>query len=116
MCRLGIDGTGNFGDARNRRVLAGRRDRLLGRRLVDVREAHLLHGVEVVQVAPVLLEAVRRRQRGGMVAQVVLAELAGGVAKIEQEFGDRRGARAADMTGCREVAAGSCRCAVGTCR
>ena len=68
MCRLGIDGTRNVGDARNRRVLAGWRDRLLGRRFVDVREAHLLHGVEVVQVTPVLLEAMRRRQRGGVVA------------------------------------------------
>src|SRR4029077_17358654 len=30
---------GNFGNAGNRRVLAGWRDRLFGRRLVDVREA-----------------------------------------------------------------------------
>ena len=61
-------------------------------RLVDVGEAHLLHRVQVVEVAPVLLEAVRRRQRLGVVAQVVLAELAGVVAEIEQELGERRGA------------------------
>ena len=61
-----------------------------GRGLVDVGEAHLLHRVEVIEIAPVFLEAVRRRQRLGVVAQVVLAELAGGVAEIEQELGERR--------------------------
>src|SRR3954451_21536510 len=86
----GSTAPGTLGDARDRRVLAGRRDALRGRVLVDVGEAHPLHRVEVVQVAPVLLEAVRRRQRLGMVAQVVLAELAGGVAEVEQELGDRR--------------------------
>ena len=59
-------------------------------RLVDVGEAHPLHGVEVIEVAPELLEAVRRRQRVGVVAQMVLAELAGVVAEIEQELGERR--------------------------
>ena len=72
--------------------LHGGRDALLGRALVDVGEAHLLHRVQVVEIAPVLLEAVRGRQRLGVVAQVVLAELAGGVAEIEQELGERRGA------------------------
>src|SRR5262249_9826944 len=75
-----------------RRVLARRHD---GRRsgvFVDVGKAHRLHRVEVVEVAPVLLEAVRRRQSLGVVAQVVLAKLAGGVAEIEQELGKRRGA------------------------
>ena len=43
--------------------LQGGATRLLGRRRVDVREAHLLHRVEVIEVAPVFLEAVRRRQR-----------------------------------------------------
>ena len=56
---------------------------------VNVGEAHLLHCVEVVEIAPELLEAVRRRQRIGMVAQVVLAELAGVIAKVEQELGKR---------------------------
>ena len=46
----------------------------------------------MIEVAPVLLEAVRRRQRRGVVAEVVLAELAGGVAEIKQELGERRGA------------------------
>ena len=70
--------------------LHGGATRLLGRALVDVGEAHLLHRVQVVEVAPVLLEAVRRRQRLGVVTQVVLAELAGGVAEIVQELGERR--------------------------
>src|SRR5262249_59805409 len=64
--------------------------RLFGRACVDVREANLLHGVEVVQIAPVLLEAVRRRQRGGVVTEMVLAKLTGGVPEIEQELGNRR--------------------------
>ena len=77
-------------NAGDRRVLAWRGNRLLGRGLVDVREAHALHRVEVVQVAPVFLEAVRGRQRVGVVAEMVLAELAGVVAEIEQELGERR--------------------------
>ena len=88
--RLGVHGAGDLGEAGDRRVLARRRDALHGRGLVDVGEAHLLHRVEVVEVAPVFLEAVRRRQRRGVVAQVVLAELAGVVAEIEQELGERR--------------------------
>ena len=44
----------------------------------------------MVKVAPEFLEAVRRRQRIGMVAEVVLAELAGGVAEVVEEFRDRR--------------------------
>ncbi len=60
--------------------------------LVDVREAHALHRIEVIQVAPEFLEAVRGRQRVGVIAEMVLAELAGVVAEIEQEFGERRGA------------------------
>ena len=74
----------------DRRVLAWRGDGLLGRGLVDVREAHALHRIEVIEVAPELLEAVRGRQRVGVVAEVVLAELAGVVAEIEQELGERR--------------------------
>src|SRR6516164_8794322 len=31
--------------------------------LVDVGEAHLLHGIEVIEITPVFLEAVRRWQR-----------------------------------------------------
>ena len=44
----------------------------------------------MIEIAPVFLEAVRGRQRVGVVAQMVLAELAGVVAEIEQELGKRR--------------------------
>ncbi len=60
--------------------------------LVDVGEAHALHGVEVIEIAPEFLEAVRRGEGVGMVAEMVLAEFAGVVAEIEQELGERRGA------------------------
>ena len=52
----------------------------LSRAAVDVREADLLHRVQVVKVAPELLEAVRGRQRIRMIAEVVLAELARAIA------------------------------------
>ena len=89
---------------------------LLGRRLVDVGEAHLLHRVQMVEVAPVFLEAVRGRQRLGVVAEMVLAELAGRVAEIVQELGERRGAGPQIGSGCPAIAAGSCPCAADTCR
>ena len=82
-----IHGAGNRGKSRDRRVHARRGDGLLGRGLVDVGEAHALHRIEVIQVAPEFLEAVRGRQRVGVVAEMVLAELAGVVAEIEQELG-----------------------------
>ena len=50
----------------------------------------LLHRIEVIEIAPEFLEAVRGRQRVGVVAEMVLAELAGVVAEIEQELGERR--------------------------
>jgi hypothetical protein len=53
---------------------------LLGRGLVNVGEPHLLHRVQVVEIAPEPLEAVRRGQRIGVVAEVVLPKLAGGIA------------------------------------
>ena len=56
--------------------------------LVDVGEAHLLHGIEVIEIAPIFLEPVRGRQGLGGIAKMVLAELAGGVAEIEQELGE----------------------------
>jgi hypothetical protein len=79
---LGVHGAGNFGHAGDRGVLARRRESLLARGLVDVREAYPLHRIKVVQVAPKFLEAVRGWQRVGMVAQMVLAELAGVIAEI----------------------------------
>src|SRR5271166_1125704 len=85
--RLGVDSIRDGRDAGNRYGLAGWRNALLGRRFVDVEEAHLLHGIEVVQVAPKLLEPVRCRQGVRVVAQVVLPELASVVAEIQQELG-----------------------------
>ena len=89
---------------------------LSGRVLVDVGEAHPLHRIEVVEVTPEFVEAVRGRQGLGVVAEVILAELAGVVAEIAQEPGERR--RAGPQVGrdCRAVAAGSCRCAADACR
>ena len=81
-CCLGIDGARNLGQARDRRVLARRSDRLLRRGLVDVGEAHPLHGIEVIKIAPIFLEPVRGRQGLGGIAKMVLAELAGGVAEV----------------------------------
>ena len=111
-----IHGRRIFRKPGDRRVLARRRDGLLGRRLVDVGEAHPLHGVEVIEIAPEFLEAVRRRQRIGVIAEVVLAELAGVVAEIVQEPCERRRAGLAGRTGCPATAAGSCRCAADACR
>ena len=54
------------------------------------RVLRLLLGVQVVEVAEELVEAVRRRQVLVAVAEVVLAELAGGVAERLQQLGDRR--------------------------
>ena len=50
----------------------------------------LLLGVEVVEVAEELVEAVHRRQVLVLVAEVVLAELAGLVAERLEELGDGR--------------------------
>ena len=44
----------------------------------------------MIEIAPEFLEAVRGRQRIGVIAEVVLAELAGVVAEVEQELGERR--------------------------
>ncbi len=55
-----------------------------------VRMLRLVLGVEVVEVAEELVEAVHRRQELVAVAEVVLAELAGHVAQRLQEVGDGR--------------------------
>src|SRR6201999_3173239 len=78
--------------AGDRRVLARRDCGLLECRLVEVREAHTLHRIEVVEVAPVFEETVRRRERLRVIAKMVLTELAGVVAEVEQDLGERRGA------------------------
>ena len=47
-------------------------------------------GIQVIEIAEELVEAVHRRQEFVLVAQMVLAELAGGVAQRLQQFRDGR--------------------------
>ena len=61
----------------------------VGRVLRIVRQFRLLLRVEVVEVAEELVEAVDRRQRLVAVADVVLAELSGGVAEVLEQAADR---------------------------
>ena len=61
----------------------------VGRVLRIVRQFRLFLGVEVVEVAEELIEAVHRRQRFVAVADVVLAELARGVAEVLEQAADR---------------------------
>jgi hypothetical protein len=61
----------------------------VGRRR-PVGQLRLLLGVQVVQVAVELVEAVRGRQELVAVAEVVLAELAGRVAELLEQLGDGR--------------------------
>ena len=88
----------------------------IGRALVDVGEADALHRVEVIEIAPEFLEAVRRRQSVGVVAEMILAELAGVVAEIVAGTSRAPACRAANRMGCRAVAAGSCPSAADACR
>ena len=81
-----------------------------------VREAHALHGVEVIEVAPVFLEAVRCRQGLGVIAKVVLAELAGIVAQVDQELGKCRRSLTQIGRATRELRGGSSPCVTDTCR
>ena len=57
------------------------------------RVRRVFHRVEVIQVAEELVEAVHRRQELVVIAQVVLAELAGGVAHRLERGGDGHGLR-----------------------
>src|SRR5262245_2195965 len=59
----------------------------------------LLFGVEVIEIAEELVEAVGGREELVTVAQVVLAELAGGVAQGFQQLGNRRVFRAQSEVG-----------------
>ena len=68
-------------------LLAELREVLRGR---VVRQLRLLFGVQVVEVAEELVEAVHRRQILVAVAQVVLAELPGRVAQRLEQLRDRR--------------------------
>ena len=80
----------------HRRIVGRRRPRMhhvarahRGAQLLRVvRVARILHRVEVIEVAVELVEAVHRRQELVQVAEVVLAELAGGVAHRLQRRGD----------------------------
>ena len=85
-------------DAARAEPLAEVRELLVGRVVGMLR---LLLGVEVVEVAEELVEAVHRRQELVAVAEVVLAELAGGVALLLERRRDRRvlGAQADVGTG-----------------
>ncbi len=70
---------------------AARPERLLERRVLGiVGQFGLFLGVEVIEVAEEFVEPVHGRQEFVAVAQMVLAELAGGVAQRLQQFGDRR--------------------------
>ena len=70
-----------------------------------VRQFRLFLGVQVVEIAVELVEAVHGRQELVAVAEMVLAELAGGIAERLEQLGDRRvfllqperGARQADL-------------------
>ena len=65
--------------------------RVVGVLLAGVVELlRLLFGVQVVEIAEPFVEAVHGRQELVAIAQVVLAELAGGVALRLQDFGQRR--------------------------
>jgi hypothetical protein len=112
---LGVNSTGNLGNAGYRRIAAWWRDALHERRLIEVRKTHPLHRIEVIEVAPIFLEPVRRRQRRGVVAQMVLAELTRVVAEINQELGEG-GSTRLSKTGYPAAAAGSCRSAADTCQ
>ena len=107
---------GDLSEALDRGILARRSNGLVHQSPVIVGEAHSLHRIQVVQVAPEFLEAVRCRQRLRVIAQVVLAELAGVIAEVDAETSRAPGCRAAGTIGCREAAAGSCRCAIDACR
>jgi hypothetical protein len=71
-------------------VLAEIREILLLRVVVHLR---LLFGIEVIQIAVELIEAVQRWQILVAIAQVVLAELAGHVALVLQQLSDGDGLR-----------------------
>ena len=70
---------------------AARAELLLERRILGiVGQLRLFLGVQVIEVAEELVEAVHGRQVLVAIAEVVLAELAGGVAERLQQLGDRR--------------------------
>ncbi len=69
---------------------AGSKSLLECRILGIVRQFWFFFGVQVIEVAEELVEAVHGRQVFIPIAEMVLAELSGGVAERLQHFGDRR--------------------------
>ena len=70
---------------------AARTELLLERGILGiVGQLRLFFGVQVIEIAEELVEAMHRRQVFIAVAEVVLAELAGGVAERLEHLGDRR--------------------------
>ena len=70
---------------------AARTELLLERGILRiVGQLRLLLGVEVIEIAEELVEAVHGRQVFVPIAEMVLAELAGGVAERLEQFGDGR--------------------------
>ena len=69
---------------------AGSKRRLELRILGIVGKLRLFFGVQVIEIAEELVEAVHRRQEFVLVAEVVLAELTGGIAERLEHFGDGR--------------------------
>ena len=70
---------------------AARAELLLERRILGiVGQLRLFLGVQVIEVAEELVEAVHGRQVFVPIAEVVLAELAGGVAERLEQLGDGR--------------------------
>src|SRR5215470_1698835 len=89
----GINCTWGIWKTLDRGICTRCRERLLCRGLLDVGEAHLLHRVQVIEITPKFLEAVRGRQGEALVAQVVLTKLARAIAEIKEELADRGGSR-----------------------
>ena len=70
---------------------AARPELLLERRVLGViRQFRFFLGVEVIKIAEEFVEAMHRREEFVAVAEVVLAELAGGIALRLEQFGDSR--------------------------
>ena len=70
---------------------AARSELLLERRILGiVGQLRFFLGIQVIEIAEELVEAVHGRQIFIAVAEVVLAELAGGVAERLQQLGDGR--------------------------
>ena len=83
-----------------------------GRVLGIVAKLGLFLGVQVVEVAVELVEAVDRGEELVAIAQVVLAELAGGVALRLEQLGDRRVLLLEAQRTSRGARPWSCRCEV----